>query len=482
MNRSSRIRISGNHGIFRALLLVVVASSGLGPGAWTTAFAPGRVVVPPPRHTRRTIGSVRPLLAANPQSSTEKLDLNILVIDHYDSFTYNLVDLLGQYCVQPPLVLAADTDPRDVQRLLQQHRIDGIVLSPGPGNPDNCGTLAASLVATQPDTPILGVCLGHQILGTYYGATCTAAPTPVHGQVQALEFLDAMQHDDLWQRALALVESQNGNATTLWDVTRYHSLHVTQLEQSPLIPVAQTADKVIMAFHHPTLPHYGVQFHPESVGSQHGWALLKAFCSICQETKDVARSYRVDTKAFPMTTRTVVDTNPLNGSHNATTRVYVYKVPNTSMQPLDVMTHLLSDCNYRFWLDTADERAHAMSVLGAATERVEYWGQEASKERRGVYLYQGDNAVHYPELDILTYLQGEYASPTQTVTMVDTNANGQLEISDTVDDTVDTLNFSYRGGHVGFLGYEVRHDTADFLAAMEGGQSRSSRNIKPCSE
>jgi para-aminobenzoate synthetase len=516
---------------------------------------------------------------SSPQSTTAnflpKLDLRLVVIDHYDSFTYNLVDLLAQYTVHPPIVVAADTPMAQMQKILQQdnNKIDGLVLSPGPGHPRDCD-LAAQVVAALPDTPILGVCLGHQILATVYGATVVPAPTPVHGQVHTITFPwnitnSTISHhattitertsattddndDPLWQRARALLSDGTATKTNTsttndmtndttqidkhdpWHVTRYHSLHVTNLEQSSLIPTAfvqeQNSDKqILMAFRHATFPHYGVQFHPESVGSNHGWALIRAFCDICHEFQQERRNVMEDnsSSSFASSVPTRTPPNPTAPSligesnskaavneeetttgrafsdniHHSTTSVYIYAVPSCDMTPLEVMEQFLMDCDYKFWLDTADEQRrrrpcsltehrhhHTVSILGAATERVEYWGKEAPLQQQGVYVYRHNDTSttceinltspattvlhHYPDMDILTYLDQNYAQSTDSVTMVGQSPHGCFATVDTVEDSWETFGFSYRGGHVGYLGYEVRHDTTEYLTHQEGGQWR----------
>ena len=411
----------------------------------------------------------------------EKLDLKLLLIDHYDSFTYNLVDMLGQHCVHPPIVIAADSSAKDVQKILDQGRVDGIVLSPGPGNPDTCGPLAASLVETHPDTPVLGVCLGHQILGTLYGGTCTRSPEPVHGQVHSLDFAPGVSDDALWQGAFDILSTGVNGDSEPWQVTRYHSLHVTNLQETPLIPTAMTTDhQIVMAFRHPTLPHFGVQFHPESIGSNHGWALLRSFCGICHNTKKHSRhtllppSHRgfQQMNEMPDAVKSIdAAENQFADPQTTKTQVIVHKVPHSLMKPSDVMKELLDDVDYRFWLDTSDKRTNAISVLGEASERIEYWGQDAPLERRGVYVYrnkESDEIKHY-DCDILTYLEQKYTNLTNTLHFVDLDGDELIE-TNAASESPDILPFSYRGGHVGYLGYEVRHDTSEYLARLEGGR------------
>ena len=485
----------------------------------------------------------------NDEHHTKKLDLNLVLIDHYDSFTYNLVDMLGQHCIRPPIVLEADASPEDVRRIFgdcndgddnKMPTVDGIILSPGPGNPQTCGPLASSLVEAYPHIPVLGVCLGHQILGTLYGARCTGAPTPVHGQVHPLHFLPSVEDDKLWQQSFKVLNSSSSSSSSLhrndggtkdWQVTRYHSLHVTDFEGTPLIPTATITNidgqnkhyddddpSVIMAFRHESKSHYGVQFHPESIGSNHGWALLRAFCDICWDGKskftDSAVASTISQKAMlnegatpnidgcttytsgyapkanalaneesdmayieqimPHAAYPNGDTDHRQSRHSI--EVVVYKVPGSRMEPWHVMKDILGDADYRFWLDTSDSRPDASSVLGAASELVEYWGQEAPLERQGVYVYNSVTKhapTKYKDLDILTYLDQQRSQTTQSVTFLEWDPhNGGMVAVRTNKESPDILPFAFRGGHVGYLGYEVRHDTSDYLKHAEGDQSR----------
>ena len=227
-------------------------------------------------------------LRHNEVPSSHKLDLNLLVIDHYDSFTYNLVDILAQYTIRPPVVVAANvaTTWDDLIRKQFTQRdgrpIDGLILSPGPGHPeDPIYALSRDCVKQNNNIPMLGVCLGHQILGTVYGAKVDLAVEPIHGQVRNIRLLhDNTAMDPLWDD---ITDSESSPIS----VTRYHSLHVFDLNETNLVPTTMSDDtnSIIMSMRHKDYPHFGVQFHPESIGTNEtGKKLLQNFVRICSRS------------------------------------------------------------------------------------------------------------------------------------------------------------------------------------------------------
>lgn len=184
------------------------------------------------------------------------------MIDNYDSFTYNLVQEL---LVAGAEVEVVRNDVESVDALLaRQPR--GIVISPGPGRPEAAG-VCPELVERRVPVPLLGVCLGHQVLGHVFGARVERAPELLHGKTSwvAHEGLDLF--DGLPQP---------------FEATRYHSLTVVP-ESLPdtLEPLAWTDDGVLMGLRHRELPYWGVQFHPESILSRSGPALLANFVARC---------------------------------------------------------------------------------------------------------------------------------------------------------------------------------------------------------
>jgi anthranilate synthase component 2 len=184
----------------------------------------------------------------------------LLLIDNYDSFTWNLVHYLGDLGAE---VVVRRNDALDVQEAMAL-RPAGIVLSPGPCDPDQAGIcLPLALAAAETGTPLLGVCLGHQTIGQAFGGRVVRAGAIVHGK------LDRMHHEG--RGVFAGLPSP-------FAATRYHSLIVERASLPDCLEVtAWLEDGTIMGLRHRTLPIEGVQFHPESIASEHGHALLRNF-------------------------------------------------------------------------------------------------------------------------------------------------------------------------------------------------------------
>ena len=184
-----------------------------------------------------------------------------LLIDNYDSFTYNLWHYLGELGAE---VVVKRNDALSVADALAL-KPQGIVISPGPSDPDRAG-ICLELVAKAGRIPLLGVCLGHQAIGQAFGGKVVRAKVPMHGK------LSAIRHHD------------NGLFAGLpnpFDATRYHSLIVERASlPASLAITAETDDGIIMGLQHRERPVHGVQFHPESIASQGGHRLLKNFLAL----------------------------------------------------------------------------------------------------------------------------------------------------------------------------------------------------------
>ena len=182
----------------------------------------------------------------------------ILLVDNYDSFTFNLVHLLGELDVECEVVR---NDAITAEAALAMAP-SAIVLSPGPSTPDEAG-ICLDLIRIAGDVPLLGVCLGHQAIGQAFGGAVIRGSVPMHGKVSPV------LHDGAGIFA---------GLPTPFDAARYHSLVIDPARPSNVLDItARTADGVIMGVQHRTRPIHGVQFHPESIASQHGHALLGNF-------------------------------------------------------------------------------------------------------------------------------------------------------------------------------------------------------------
>ena len=179
----------------------------------------------------------------------------ILLVDNYDSFTYNLYDYLLRLGVACEVV-------RNDAMTLQEFKsltFDGLMLSPGPKTPRDAGHLMALIEYFFDKKPILGVCLGHQALGEFFGAALIRATVPVHGKTSRIFTVKHPIFDGL---------------PADFEVMRYHSLILKNLENTDLKAIATTSEGEIMALCHRRLPIWGVQFHPESILTEHGLPML----------------------------------------------------------------------------------------------------------------------------------------------------------------------------------------------------------------
>ncbi|MGE0722781.1 MAG: aminodeoxychorismate/anthranilate synthase component II [Alphaproteobacteria bacterium] len=184
-----------------------------------------------------------------------------LLIDNYDSFTFNLWHFLGELGAE---VVVKRNDAITVDQALAM-RPQGIVISPGPCDPDRAG-ICLELVARASHLPMLGVCLGHQAIGQAFQGRVVRAPEPMHGKMSAI------RHDGTGVFA---------GLASPFQATRYHSLIVDRASLPPVLRVnAETEDGIIMGLVHRELPLHGVQFHPESIASEWGHDLLANFLSL----------------------------------------------------------------------------------------------------------------------------------------------------------------------------------------------------------
>lgn len=191
----------------------------------------------------------------------------LLIVDNYDSFTYNLVQELAELGADVEVVR---NDAFTIDELLADLP-DGLVISPGPGTPDDAGLSSAAIEALAGVRPVLGVCLGHQCIGSIYGGDVVRAPQLMHGKTSPIYHRKEGVFADL---------------PVPFDATRYHSLVVDRASVPEVLRItAETSDGLVMGLQHRELDVEGVQFHPESILTGVGMKLLGTFLARCQPVR-----------------------------------------------------------------------------------------------------------------------------------------------------------------------------------------------------
>lgn len=191
----------------------------------------------------------------------------ILILDNFDSFTFNLVDYfnqLGKKCE----IIRNDIPPQNIDL----YKYEALVLSPGPGRPKEAGYLMEYIRLFENEMPILGICLGHQAIACYYGAEVVKGIKPMHGKISEVHLL---AHDEIF------AEMPNQ-----FEVVRYHSLVVGNIDKAMLIPLANSSENENMIFRHKFLPIYGIQYHPEAALTKFGLKILKNWTGLLSKNKE----------------------------------------------------------------------------------------------------------------------------------------------------------------------------------------------------
>jgi len=315
--------------------------------------------------------------------------LKTLLIDNYDSFTYNLFQLLAEANGEEPVVVRNDEASwADLSEL----EFDNVVLSPGPGRPDREGDFGVCAEAIRSTTvPLLGVCLGHQGLGALHGAMVVPAPEPVHGR------LSAVLHDGAPLFAGIPREFQ---------AVRYHSLCIEQPLPPELRGIAWTSDGVLMALEHCDRPFWGVQFHPESVLAEHGRQLLANFRDLSERfLGDTSGAPRVGRRGHPRPDSrparnpvsgskakqpAALSIRPFGGVPGGPSLQLLVKRLDRAIDPERTFVHLYGESENAFWLDSSrvDEGAR-FSFMGddggslGTTVRYDVGAGEVRVERGG---------------------------------------------------------------------------------------------------
>lgn len=208
-------------------------------------------------------GVQAPLGGSDPRAAGERGGIQLLMVDNYDSFTYNIVQYFGELGADVTVVRNDEITVDEIQRRLDAGEVDRLVISPGPCSPAEAGISVAAIQHFAGQLPILGVCLGHQAIGAAFGGRIVRAQVLMHGKTSLI------------------TTTQEGVFAGLpkqFTVNRYHSLSIARDGLPDCLQVtAWTEDGEIMGVKHKTLDIEGVQYHPESILTEHGHAQLKNF-------------------------------------------------------------------------------------------------------------------------------------------------------------------------------------------------------------
>jgi len=328
--------------------------------------------------------------------------MRVILVDNYDSFTYNLYQLIGEVCGQPPTVVRNDTPWAD----LRFDEFDAAVISPGPGRPDRDRDFGVSArVILDSGLPVLGVCLGHQGLCHLFGGEVGSAPEPMHGRISSVRHTGF----DLF-----------AGIPSPFDVVRYHSLAVSSLP-GDLEELAWTDDGVVMGVRHRHLPLWGVQFHPESISSTYGHELLANFFALAAGRSTALAAARTAESELPR---------------------YDLHVQHLDAHPdaLTAYTSLFAGGDQGFWLDSSSvvEGLSRFSVMGNGdgplAEHVTYSVADGE-----VVVRRADGTAERVRQQFFDYLDDQLRARAVAAPA--------------------GLPFDFNLGYVGYLGYELKAET-----------------------
>ena len=376
--------------------------------------------------------------------------MKTLLIDNYDSFTYNLFHLIATVTGVDPVVIHNDDWDRWAEVDLEA--FDAVVISPGPGRPDRFADFGISRSALDSDVPVLGVCLGHQGMCMAEGAPVVRAPEPVHGRTSAVE------HD-----GTGLFEGVPSPFT----VVRYHSLLVRDVPSSLEVTATTTAPgdgtELVMAVRHRTRAQWGVQFHPESILTSYGFRMIENFCHLARQHRAATRpasdvepssTNSADPFGRDLSAESV---SPLPAHQEATPALdgpsgselenstYRLSVRRLEVEPdcSELFEHLFAGQRNSFWLDSSSVGAQGskLSILGAMGPCGEWVTADAGTGN--VLVEHADGSRQRVMTDMFEYLRSQTAARAAYVPY---------------------LPFDFALGYVGYFGYEMKADCGGDLA------------------
>ncbi|WP_280234337.1 aminodeoxychorismate synthase component I [Nocardia cyriacigeorgica] len=417
--------------------------------------------------------------------------MRTLLIDNYDSFTYNLYQLISEVYGTEPTVVRND-EARTV-RQLRLDRFDNVVISPGPGRPDVTRDIGVSAaVIRETDLPLLGVCLGHQAIVMAEGGVVDAAPAARHG------YLDRIEHDG---------DGLFAGLPPRFTAVRYHSLRAVEPLPDALEVTARSADGVVMGVRHRSRPQWGVQFHPESIASEHGGAILANFARLTTARGIRSGSASVaDGSPVPKdaTARNTSPASPATVSPRAMGHAFS-TAPNDADRRATARSEAVSPSTAAYFADRLAPRAgHATPTRAGASGsessndhsdnaarsaddslQLRHHVLERAVDTEAMFLrLYGDSATAFwldsehvePGLDRFSFL-GDASGPLAEVVryrvgagvVTVCGAEGERAVPGRILDYLDAqlrarrielpdLPFDFTGGYVGYLGYEVKAD------------------------
>lgn len=334
--------------------------------------------------------------------------MRVLVVDNYDSFTYNLVQLIARISGVEPHVVLNDAESWDA---VTERAFDAIVISPGPGRADRPKDFGIAADAIKDGRyPVLGVCLGLQGIAHHFGAKIVPAPEPMHGRLSEI-----LHHGDGLFAGLP----------TPFQAVRYHSFVVEDLP-AELEVTASTSDGLVMGLAHKTRPLWGVQFHPESVSTEYGDGIVRNFLNLAAQHR---RAERIAPREQSVAPKRRSATSPL--------RVFTRELANVP-DAETAFTVLYGQSAKAFWLDSSAviEGRSRFSFMGDdAGPRAETLSYDVATHRISRHWMGRDEVLDGAIFDYL-----------------------QRRLTD-VGDPASALPFPFVGGFVGYLGYEVKADT-----------------------
>lgn len=407
-----------------------------------------------------------------------------LLIDNYDSYTYNIYQMLAQVNGGAAPVVFRNDDFggnwtqawRAFQTQVQQQFGSSgdssdvelnVVISPGPGHPavlDDFGMCADAIRYAQ--VPLLGVCLGHQGLAQVYGGKVVNAPEVMHGRTSQVFFSD--------KTPAAVVASTDKEVPSLFsripngfEVVRYHSLVADEASlPAELMVTARTEDGVIMALQHATKQQFGVQFHPEAVCSGFGYQLFQNFRDITLQqppSQCLLQHSRLQPHVLERTSVDAIHPRAMAAKEMAPEYKVQVRVASRGLASLDfaqtVFADLYASSKRAFWLDSSNfvdapssvqtqtqQQTSRFSLMGDSAGPLSYSVEYCILENLlRVYESDGETVLYEHESDILTHLRSKMAA----------FQAHDVEFVNEEDESTSEIPFAFRGGFVGYFGYEV---------------------------